>query len=164
MPFRRIYISNDSYPEMREVRSGGRRKLWWRTFYAALRVRRFWVFAVTMLAIEGAVAIAAWTVPRWAGVHITNEHLWHVGFVLLGGFIWMMLSLSWGGDIMRDVMRRCDERAGRSCPSCGQDLSGSPIVDDHVACPECGDAIPRSAIEVPNRVPTKYLAFSWRRA
>jgi hypothetical protein len=159
----RFYVSNHSYPELREMDSPWRRHVtWWRAFRSALGDLRFWrFFGIELLLLAG------WFVLHRVLTAIASETLrplLDVGIGLAAITGWGVLALSWGGDLMRPHLRRVSALARDACPCCGHQLS-SQIAEaaDRVRCPECGESSPRSAFEPPYRIPGRFRATAWGR-
>ena len=156
----RFYVSSESYPEIREIRSRWVRQVTWlRAFRSAWGDRRFRLF----LAVQ-AVILLAWMVlaefgPRWLGLGF--EDRWYVrgvvAVVAIG--MWGLLALTWGGDLVRPHLRRVSEIARHACPQCGHQLTGHLAGDAAIVqCPECGAQVPRGVFEPPYEIPREFRA------
>ncbi|MCH7798308.1 MAG: hypothetical protein IID28_07655 [Planctomycetes bacterium] len=160
----RLYLTNESYPELRGVRRGlPRSRTWWRAMAHATRHAGIWLFAVTQVLIVVGFAAADRAVlllvdePR-------IQVIAHVSFGVAALIVFGYLQTSWGGDIMRSHLRAVSDIARYACPNCGQSLYGH--LDEEsatVRCPECGARIQRAIFEPPHRTPPEFRAFFRRR-
>ncbi len=156
----RLYLTNESYPELRGVRPGWpRSRMWWRAFAHATRHAGMWVFAATqVLIVFGFVAA-----DRAVLLLIDEQRIHgiaHVSFGVAAFMVFSYLQISWGGDIMRSHLRAVSDIARYACPNCGQSLYGH--LDEEsatVRCPECGLRIRRAIFEPPHRTPAEFRAF-----
>lgn len=158
----RIYFSNDSYPELREIESRWEQsKTWWRAFRSAFFDLRLWVFAL--------VQILQWT--AWWLIHrqlLGTLDLSTLQIQVVGGacltlaiIVHALLTVTWGGDLMRPHLRRVSLIAREACPSCGYQLTSQLLGTKHlIDCPECGESIPRESFAEPFPIPRPYRA--WR--
>jgi hypothetical protein len=91
----RFYLSNDSYPEVREIDSRWQRHLtWWRAFRSAASDRRFWLFLlVQAILLAGWVLLHAWLTEH-AWVRGSARMLVHVICAVGAVVTWGMLALS----------------------------------------------------------------------
>jgi len=157
----RIYLNNDSYPELRGIRRGWTRSLtWWRAIARGMRHVDFWVFMATQAAILAAFVAADRAVVVFAGLEGAAATAVNTVFGLSGLFVFGYLQSSWGGDMMRSHLRAVSDIARYACPSCGQSLFGH--LDDQpefVRCPECGSHVGRAIFEPPYRTPKEFRAF-----
>lgn len=150
----RWYLSNDSYPELRPIESFWERHVtWWRAFGSAMNDPKMWSFlavALSLACLGGALnlfidisELLSAGAPR-IGV-IAN--LLSIAVTVAAAVV---LSLTWGGDIMRPHLRRVNPRCRTACPECGfcltsQLQSGRRIFQ----CPECGQWLNRRPFEEP---------------
>jgi hypothetical protein len=156
----RLYVSNHSYPELREIESRWEiHRTWWRAARTALRDRRLWAFAAIELMLlvafivggTRAMSLIDARAARFAvgGAIIVAAHVACAG-----------LALTWGGDLMRPHLRRASERARSACPRCGHLQTDRLIASaPDVRCAECGTIAPRSVFEPPFAIPARFLAF-----
>ena len=158
----RFYFTNDSYPELRAVESVWERHVtWWRAFGSSLRDRRLWLFLAAILAIYlvwFVVTLALGPTMIVGGVKVDpwKEPLQIVLFWLAVALA-TVLSLTWGGEIMRPHLRRVNEKCRDACPECGHRMTGhlppattavapsdpaaaanARAVSPTFQCPECG--------------------------
>ncbi len=161
----RIYLNNDSFPELREVRPWwARSRIWWRALGHAFRHRDFWqVAAIQLLIVLAALALDRMFV---GGFRTTTAKLGHAIILGLGFGLAGYLQVSWGGDMMRRHLRSVSVSARYACPRCGQSLFGHANGgDDQVRCPECAAEVDRRLFAPPYRVPGEFLMFPpWRRS
>lgn len=154
----RFYVSNASYPEMRNIESRWQRHVtWWKAFLSATRDARIWGFLV----VGVLAAVAAWIPWEFAirfvkasnGSRASIELLMGAGAV--SAFVgWSVVALTLGGDLMRPHLRRVNPACRDACPECGYHLR-SQLADDQsrvVPCPECGKTWFRDAFESPYRI------------
>lgn len=157
----RLYLNNDSYPELRGIRRGWTRSLtWWRAIARGMRHVDFWVFMATQAAILAAFVAADRAVVVFGGLEGAAATAVNTVFGLSGLFVFGYLQSSWGGDMMRSHLRAVSDIARYACPSCGQSLFGH--LDDQpefVRCPECGSHVGRAIFEPPYRTPKEFRAF-----
>ncbi len=160
----RLYVNNDSFPELREVHPWwARSRTWWRALVHAFRHRDFWQFA----AIQGLIVLVAAALDRIVvapGFGTTVSTLGHAVILGLGFGLAAYLQVSLGGDMMRRHLRSVSTRARYACPRCGQSLfghaNGGP---DPIRCPECAAEIDRRLFAPPFRVPAQFRMFPpWR--
>ena len=156
----RIYFSNESYPELREIESRWERhKTWYRAFGSAFRDWRFWRFWAIQLVILGGGAAVDRLARRITGRPFGWRGFMHV--VLLAGAVVLnaLLTVTWGGDLMRPHLRRVSPSAREACPECGHLLTGHLTEKGKmILCPECGGQIDSLVFDPPYRIPKKYLA------
>ncbi len=153
MSLLRIYLTNESYPELRGVRRGwSRSATWWRAIDDAARHARFWVFVVTQASILAVLIAVNWMLVPWPVVQVA------IGLFAFAVFSY--LQTTWGGDIMRSHLRAVSDVARYACPSCGQSLYGH-IEDEspQITCPECGARVERAIFRPPYRTPREFRAF-----
>jgi predicted RNA-binding Zn-ribbon protein involved in translation (DUF1610 family) len=156
----RLYLTNESYPELRGVRRGWpRSRTWWRAIAHATRHAGLWVFAATqVLIVAGFVAADRAVVLLMDGPWMHD--IAHVSFGVAALIVFGYLQSSWGGDIMRSHLRAVSDIARYACPNCGQSLYGH--LDEEsvsVRCPECGVQIQQAIFEPPHRTPAEFRAF-----
>ena len=161
----RFYLSNDSYPEVREIHSRWQRHLtWWRAFRSAAGDRRFWLFLIVQLILLGGwMALHAWlaNLPRPGAVRTVIHIACAIGAVVT----WGALALSWGGDLIRPHLRKVSPIARSACPGCGHQLTSQLAGDEPtIRCPECGSVMDRSAFEAPYAIPPEFRAIRLRSA
>lgn len=154
----RIYVTNDSFPELREVRPRRRQTLTWiRAIAHAIRFIGFLPFVAVQVVLLGVacspLVTIAMVAPEW--VELTSLGAAAVALMTLAYF-----QVSWGGDIMRSHLRAVNDIARHACPACGQDLRGHlDEGDEPIICPECGASIPRDVFEPPFPIPRQFRAF-----
>lgn len=160
----RFYLSNDSYPEVREIHSRWQRHLtWWRAFRSAAGDRRFWRFLIVQcILLGGWIALHAWLTDL-APRHGSARMIIHIACAVGAVVTWGILALSWGGDLMRPHLRKVSPIARCACPGCGHQLTsqlagGEPTI----RCPECGSVMGRSAFEAPYEIPPEFRAIRLR--
>lgn len=162
----RVYLSNDSYPELIDVpRRWATTVVWWRAIGHALRHGRFWVFVAVQVAGLVALIVSIAAIGELGLLPVAHEiwvtRLLVVGWVLLFAY----LQASWGGDMMRSHLRAVSDKARYACPLCGHSLAGhlDRGGDAPVRCPECATVVGRDLFEPPYRVPDEFRAFPpWR--
>ncbi len=156
----RLYLTNESYPELRGVRRGWTRsRTWWRAIARATRYGHFWVFVATQVSIVVAFVVADRLLVAFGGSGAQWPAL-HVAIALGAFAVFSYLQTSWGGDVMRSHLRAVSDVARYACPSCGQSLYGH--IDGElpaVTCPECGARVERAIFEVPYKTPREFRAF-----
>ncbi len=157
----RLYVNNDSYPELRGLRRGWTRSLtWWRAIARGMRHVDFWVFMATQAAIVGAFVVADRAVVVFGGLDGPAAGVVDAVLGLSALVVFAYLQVSWGGDMMRSHLRAVSDIARYACPSCGQSLYGH--LDDQpdlVRCPECAALVRRAIFEPPYRTPKEFRAF-----
>lgn len=160
----RFYISNESYPELREIRSRwDRHRVWWRAFASALGDRRFWRFIVVQMLLLGGWIVVDRVAAR--PIVVPSEPAWAVHAAVAAAALttWGVLALSWGGDLVRPHLRRVSSIARAACPGCGHQLTGHlDAAGAVVRCPECGAGSPRGLFDEPYAIPRVFLAFGRR--
>jgi hypothetical protein len=120
----------------------------------------FWLFAATqvlVLAIGIVLAAMLSDVGPTAWEPVVSGAAVVVALAIDG-----LLTLSWGGDVMRPHLRRVCPSARTSCPACGHGLQGH--LDDAgetVRCPECAAEVPVAMFDAPYRIPRRFRAVSW---
>jgi predicted RNA-binding Zn-ribbon protein involved in translation (DUF1610 family) len=162
----RFYLSNDSYPEVREIASRWQRHLtWWRAFRSAAGDRHFWLFLlVQMILLVGWVVLHAWLTDL-ARPHEPAGMIIHIACAVGAVVTWGALALSWGGDLMRPHLRKVSLIARSACPNCGHQLTSQLAGDEaSIRCPECGSVMGRSAFEAPYEIPPEFRAIRLRLA
>ncbi len=150
----RWYLSNDSYPELRSIESFWERHVtWWKAFGSALNDPKMWGF----LCVAFSLACLGGALNLLVDVNdLLGSDALPVGVIanLLSIFITVgaavVLSLTWGGDIMRPHLRRVNPRCRTSCPECGFCLTSQLQSSRKVfQCPECGQWFNRRPFEEP---------------
>jgi predicted RNA-binding Zn-ribbon protein involved in translation (DUF1610 family) len=162
----RLYLSNDSYPELREVRPRwARTVIWWRAIALGVRQARFWGYMAAQIgtAVGCIVAARMFNAIDVAGAVPDPLVNWFLGAGWLLVFVYSQLS--WGGDMMRSYLRAVSDKARYACPRCGHSLFGHLGGNvDSVRCPECGAHVARDTFEWPYPIPLRFRAFPfWRR-
>jgi predicted RNA-binding Zn-ribbon protein involved in translation (DUF1610 family) len=158
----RWYLSNMSYPELREVRGfWTRQRLWWRALGQAATTPAFWRFVGASLTITAIACTVCLLIPPLLTLEPTAAVLVRSGAILAAIVGAGGLSLTIGGDAMRPAMRAVSETARLACPACGHQLrSQLGATDDHaVRCPECGASAPRSMFAPPYAIPDEFLTW-----
>ena len=158
----RLYVTNDSYPELRGITARwSRTRTWWRAIRLAATRRHFWIFvAVQAAVLVGANALATIGLPTPASRAAVAVRV-SIAVASLG--VVSYLQVSWGGDMMRRHLRAVSDVARYACPSCGQSLFGH--LDDAgdpattVRCPECAAEVARDIFEPPYPIPRAFRAF-----
>lgn len=162
----RLYLVNDSYPELREIRKQwSRTATWMRAIGHATRCRDFWFFvgvqAACIAAFTG-VGIAAALLLR-----LNDRQAGILGTVLtvLAMALFSYLQASWGGDMMRSHLRAVSDTARYACPACGQSLLGHLDSEEaEVRCAECGAIVGREVFDPPYPIPREFRVFPpWRK-
>ena len=156
----RIYFSNESYPELREIESRWERhKTWYRAFGSAFGDWRFWRFWAVQLVILGGWFALDRYVSRVTDLPLVWEGFMHAVFLAGAVLLNALLTVTWGGDLMRPHLRRVSSSARDSCPECGHLLTGHLTEKGKmILCPECGGQIDSQVFDPPYRIPKKYLA------
>ncbi len=157
----RLYLSNDSYPELREVRPQWVRTVtWWRAIARATRTGRFWLFASAQVVVLAAAILAAVLILRYGDLRGWPAVIVQAATLAGGLMTFAYLQVSWGGDMMRSHLRAVSDVSRYSCPSCGQSLFGHLDGNDQVVrCPECGCRIHRDVFAPPFRIPREFRVF-----
>ncbi len=160
MSLLRLYLTNESYPELRGVRRGWTRsRTWWRAIARATRYGHFWVFVATQASIVVVFVVADRMLVAFVGPEAERPAL-HVAIALGAFALFAYLQTTWGGDMMRSHLRAVSDIARHACPSCGQSLYGH--IDgksSEVTCPECGARVKHAIFEPPYRTPKAFRAF-----
>ncbi len=160
MSLLRLYLTNESYPELRGLRRGWTRsRTWWRAIAHATRYGHFWVFVATQALIMAVLVGADRLLVAFVGPEAERPAL-HVGIALAAFALFAYLQTTWGGDMMRSHLRAVSDVARYACPGCGQSLYGH-VADERpeVTCPECGACVARAIFEPPYRTPREFRAF-----
>lgn len=120
----RIYVSSDSYPEIRPIPTGWpRHRAWWRAFRSAFGDSRLWLLALIEIALVlifigiREQIVAGFAIGWDARGPVT------IAVVFAALFVIAAVHLSWGGDLMRPHLRRTNELARDACPNCGHLLT-----------------------------------------
>ncbi len=161
----RLYLNNDSYPEMRGIRPHWpRTMLWWRAIARATRTARFWLFAATQLVVLAATLVVNALIFPTGGTADWGVWATHIGVLLAGLLGFAYLQVSWGGDMMRSYLRAVSDKARYACPCCGQSLLGHPDAGCSVVqCPECATHVDPDVCSPPYRIPREFRVFPpWR--
>jgi DNA-directed RNA polymerase subunit RPC12/RpoP len=162
----RLYLSNNSYPELREVRPRWAKTVtWWRAFALSFRQGRFWGFVAAQLGIAFCCFFSAHTLNAVDAARVVPDKLVNASFGAAWFLVFAYLQVSWGGDMMRSYLRAVSEKARYACPRCGHSLFGHLDGDtDRVRCPECGADVAGDVFAWPHPIPPRYRAFPfWRR-
>ena len=168
----RLYLTNDSYPELRDInRQWARTATWWRAILHAFGYGRFRVFMAAQAAIFLAYLLLAAVVVSHLDLGWKIGPFVHGGVALAWVVVFGYLQVSWGGDLMRSHLRAVSQTARYACPGCGHSLIGHVQRDAagdppgvSIRCPECAAQVPRELFEPPYRVPPRFRAFPpWRR-
>jgi rubredoxin len=182
----KLYLTNDSYPELRDVAQWARTVTWWNAIRRAFGDARFWAFLASQAACLAALVATAGAVESALDPASPVRPFVHAAAALgwLCAFAW--LQVSWGGDIMRSHLRAVSPVARWACPGCGHSLVGhvgkeeaterrsdgatkggeeSAAAPAPIRCPECAAMIGREVFEPPYRIPREFRAFPpWRSA
>lgn len=165
----RLYVTNDSYPELREIDAQWARTLtWWHAIARAARHRDFWVFVVAQVVLFTGLQVGAAVLIATAGLEHGAARAAAGASIVLGVLTFAYLQASWGGDMMRRHLRAVSETARYACPCCGQNLFGhlqeSAGTTATVRCPECADLVDPVIFRPPYAIPRHARAFPpWRR-
>jgi DNA-directed RNA polymerase subunit RPC12/RpoP len=162
----RLYLSNESYPELREIRPQWARTVtWWRAIGFSLRFGRFWRYVAVQVAIAAAFVVADRAIIALGLAGDLRSYRVHGGCAVAWLLLFAYFQVSWGGDMMRSYLRAVSTRARHACPNCGHNLVSHLERDpDRIRCPECGIRVARDLFEWPYRIPPRYRAFPfWRR-
>ena len=151
----RLYLSNNSYPELREVSPRWARSVTWgRAITLGVRHARFWGFVAAQIGLAIGCLVAASMFNALDVGRVVPDGL---VFRFLGAgwlLVFAYLQVSWGGDMMRSYLRAVSETARYACPRCGHSLFGHLAGDaDRVRCPECGAHVAREVFDWPWRSP-----------
>jgi hypothetical protein len=162
----RLYLSNDSYPELRDLHPRWARTVtWWRAIAFSLRHARFWGFVAAQIGVAAGFVVTGSTINALDLAGGVPDRA--VNVCLGAGWlaVFAYLQVSWGGDIMRSYLRAVSDEARHACPGCGHCLRGHlPGEADPVRCPECGAHVARALFAWPHRIPRGFRAFPfWRR-
>ncbi len=148
----RFYISNESYPELRAVTPGWARHVaWWRAFGCAVRSGTFWLFvSVTAVATLAAAILTAWMLASTPLAERVGFVLPLFGALTAGSAVQIVLTLSWGGEMMRRHLRRGNAVCAQTCPGCGHLLTPQIASGAYpILCPECGGRSGRECFQEP---------------
>lgn len=148
----RLYVTDESFPELREVASRWQRFfIWLRAFKSAcLDWRLFALFGVLVI-VTSALLIAglylADGLPRSAWGSAARLCIFS-----LPALIVIFTLSTFGGELMRPHLRKVSESCRLACPTCGQSLrtqleSPAPLI----RCPECGCETDRRPFTPPYR-------------
>ncbi len=159
----RLYLTNDSYPELRDVAPQWARTVtWWKAILRAFGEMRFWAFLASQAACFLALAVSV------AAIYDAFDFRVRTFFLGIAVLAWLStfayLQVSWGGDLMRSHLRAVSPIARHACPNCGHSLvghleSGAAAAPATIRCPECGATISRDLFEPPYRIPRRFRAF-----
>lgn len=155
----RWYLTNHSYPELREVPAGWPlRRVWFLTIRSSLRDHRMLLFLATNTAVVGLGIAAIVSVGPAIFVNGRDIHPWrtplHVVISLLTVGCFACSTLTWGGHIMRSHLRRVSGICRGACPECGYQLTAHLAGGGQsVQCPECGTVSDRAPFVEPYRLP-----------
>ncbi len=150
----RWYLSNNSYPELRDMESfWERQRTWGRALLSSLSDQKMWGFLVVTISLAclgGALnlfvdlsdLLGSDSPPLVALVNLLCVA------VTIGAAV--VLSLTWGGDVIRPHLRRANPRCRAACPECGFCLTSQLQSGRRVfQCPECGQWHNRRPFEEP---------------
>lgn len=157
----RLYLTNDSYPELREIDAQwSRTRTWWRAIGHAIRHIDFWIFALTQLGLVIGIVLGGIGIAAVAGLDGASGRIVHLSFAIGALLVFCYLQISWGGDMMRRHLRAVSDVARYACPQCGQSLFGHLGGNEAtVRCPECGSVFTRKTFEPPYPIPHDLRAF-----
>ncbi|MHC5006455.1 MAG: zinc ribbon domain-containing protein [Planctomycetota bacterium] len=157
----RLYLSNDSYPELREIHPRWTRSVtWWRAITLGVRHARFWGFVTAQIGLAFGCFFAARTLNAVDVGRVVPDGLIFTFFGAGWLIVFAYLQISWGGDMMRSYLRAVSDKARYACPQCGHSLFGHVGGDaDRVRCPECGADVARDVFDWPHPIPLRYRAF-----
>lgn len=150
----RWYLSNDSYPEMRCIESfWERHRTWWRAFLSSLTDQRMWGFllvAFSLACLGGALNLFIDVSDLLGSDSVPLGVIANLFSIAVTVGAAMVLSLTWGGDIIRPHLRRVNPRCRTACPECGFCLKSQLQSPRRVfQCPECGQWHNRRPFEEP---------------
>lgn len=173
----RIYLSNESYPELRHMPVGwARSSTWWRAIAHAARHTHFWVFTGVQVVLVAGFLVADGLTIVVSGLGQTGNAVAHVAYGMAAIGVFGYLQVSWGGDMMRRHLRAVSEEARYACPFCGQSLYAHVVGRSDEAmerrsdeggairCPECAARVKRAVFTEPYLIPPECRVFPpWRR-
>lgn len=148
----RLYVTDESFPELREVTSRWRRLIiWLRAFLSAARDWRLWALFASLVL----VLVAMMLVGRSLAIAFRGSSLiWFARFfVIVGPALVFTVTLSTlGGELMRPHLRAVSVDCRSACPSCGHSLKPQIESDaPEIRCPECGNTTDRKPFSAPYR-------------
>jgi hypothetical protein len=109
----RVYLTNDSYPELRNLPLGwSRSRTWWKAIHHAMGTWRFWGFAATQALLLGIFVAADGLTVAVAGLRGFSGLAAHVGFEAHGA----------------ETIR---------CPECGSVVERSVFAPPYQVPPAC---------------------------
>jgi len=148
----RLYVTDESFPELREVASRWQRFfIWARAFKSAcLDWRLFALFGV-LIAVASLLIIAGLYFSDGLPPSPVGTLIRLAVFAIPALLVVLTLS-TFGGELMRPHLRKVSEICRLACPTCGQSLrtqleSPAPII----RCPECGCETDRRPFTPPYR-------------
>lgn len=114
----RLYLTNDSYPELREIDAQwSRTRTWWRAIGHAIRHIDFWIFALTQLGLVIGIVLGGIGIAAVAGLDGASGRIVHLSFAIGALLVFCYLQISWGGDMMRRHLRAVSDVARYACPN-----------------------------------------------
>jgi hypothetical protein len=151
----RFYLTNESYPEIREIPRGwGRHLTWWRAFRSAATDLAFWMMILSGLGLAALFTISQGPVIVLLGLEFREIHVALAAVAALAMLAAGGVFLSWGGYIMRGHLRRTSLVCRDACPLCGHLLTSQLHArHERVECTECGGVFLTRDFEMPGRVP-----------
>ncbi len=162
----RLYLTNDSYPELRDVAPHWARTVtWWKAILRAFGEPRFWAFLASQAACLVALVASAAAIESALDLGSRIRPFLQGGAAMTWLCAFAYLQVSWGGDLMRSHLRAVSPVARYACPSCGHSLVGhlgdSAAADPAapIRCPECAAMVSRDLFEPPYRIPRRFRAF-----